>query len=203
MLLYCIISRSTPHSALTAYTDWYPTERRLSILISTFRRLARLACSKRDVSIVAGKAWSTLLAKPDTKDVSHLYLCLWSKLKVSRLWITDRPSAESKRPPVLKMDTLLQSAMIAFNEPTLDSDDVECMCISLIDQVRSTVMNARLSCCHSCFGQGYLKGYIQHSTGQMVFQRTAPTFGFPPVSSVVQIDQWHAIIIFTFWFLYE
>lgn len=33
------------------------------------------------------------------------------------------------------MPNLLACALVAFDEPTLDVNDVECMCVSLIDQV--------------------------------------------------------------------
>lgn len=66
-------------------------------------------------------------------------------------------------PPTLKLNILLQTAKMAFADSTLDVEDVEAMCASLLDQ-------------------GYLKAYIHHS--QMLVLQKGDQFGFPPVSAV-------------------
>lgn len=67
-------------------------------------------------------------------------------------------------PPTLKLANFLILARRAWNDSTLDIDDVECVAASLIDQ-------------------GFIKAYAMHSTGNIVFRRT-PDFGFEKMSKV-------------------
>ncbi|KAL8293796.1 hypothetical protein RQP46_000497 [Phenoliferia psychrophenolica] len=72
--------------------------------------------------------------------------------------------ADGSSPPTLSLHALLKTARVSFGDPTLDVDDVESMCISLVDQ-------------------GYIKAYILHSKRLLVFMK-GPQVGFPPMASV-------------------
>jgi hypothetical protein len=67
-------------------------------------------------------------------------------------------------PPTLKLSTFLVMAKRAWNDGTLDLDDVECVVASLISQ-------------------SYVKGYVIHSSGNVVLRRT-DDFGFERMSKV-------------------
>ncbi|KAJ8294234.1 PCI domain-containing protein [Rhodotorula toruloides] len=67
-------------------------------------------------------------------------------------------------PPTLSLQALLVAARIAFDDPTLDIDDVECMCVALMEQ-------------------GYIKAYIMHSKRLLVLQKGSQA-GFPPIAAV-------------------
>ncbi|BGP40393.1 hypothetical protein JCM10449v2_004355 [Rhodotorula kratochvilovae] len=123
----------------------------------------------------------TVLAHLDVHQPFHLhsgnYLLLREKLEVlcwrnlarRVLYITTngRPLPPSG-PPTLSLHALLAAARAAFPPDAegvpLDLDDVEGMCVSLMEQ-------------------GYLKAYILHSKALLVLQK-GPQAGFPPVASV-------------------
>ncbi|TNY24716.1 COP9 signalosome complex subunit 12 [Rhodotorula diobovata] len=125
----------------------------------------------------------SVLAHLDAHQEFHLrcgnYLLLREKLEVlcwrnlarRVLFITTngRPLPPTG-PPTLALSALLAAARLAFPPDSggggsdLDLDDVESMCVSLMEQ-------------------GYLKAYILHSKGLLVLQK-GPQAGFPPVSSV-------------------
>ncbi|GAA5883372.1 hypothetical protein JCM3774_004865, partial [Rhodotorula dairenensis] len=67
-------------------------------------------------------------------------------------------------PPTLSLHALLAAARLSFQDPSLDVDDVESMCVSLMEQ-------------------GYIKAYILHSKRILVLQK-GPRAGFPPVATV-------------------
>ncbi|GAA6059040.1 hypothetical protein JCM10212_001265 [Sporobolomyces blumeae] len=67
-------------------------------------------------------------------------------------------------PPTLSLSALTTAAQYAFGDASLDVDDVECMCASLMEQ-------------------GYLKAYILHSKRLLVLQK-GEAFGFPPISAM-------------------
>ncbi|GAA5893551.1 hypothetical protein JCM8208_000827 [Rhodotorula glutinis] len=74
-------------------------------------------------------------------------------------------------PPTLALSALLAAARVAMppdsgggGESELDLEDVESMCVSLMEQ-------------------GYLKAYVLHSKALLVLQK-GPHAGFPPVASV-------------------
>ena len=46
-------------------------------------------------------------------------------------------------PPTLSLHALLTAARIAFTDPSLDVDDIESMCASLMDQVRGIYLTGR------------------------------------------------------------
>ncbi|GAA5854329.1 hypothetical protein JCM8547_001782 [Rhodosporidiobolus lusitaniae] len=92
-------------------------------------------------------------------------LC-WRNLARTTLWVSTnaRPLPPSG-PPTLALYLLLSAARVSFPDgETLDIDDVEGMCASLMEQ-------------------GYVKAYILHSKRLLVLQK-GPLCGFPPVSSV-------------------
>ncbi|SCZ88701.1 BZ3500_MvSof-1268-A1-R1_Chr2-1g04581 [Microbotryum saponariae] len=125
-----------------------------------------------------------VLAELDRHRAWHLskgnYLLLKEKLQVicwrnlvrtttssrlsSLLIMTHGKPLPPSGPPTLSLNALVVTARIAFGDQSLDLDDVEGMCTSLMDQ-------------------GYLKAYIMHSKALLVLQKSA-TFGFPPISSV-------------------
>jgi hypothetical protein len=110
-----------------------------------------------------GTAGSHLLAQPASEGVCALpFWC--HRLMPCSLLLSENPLAQPGKSPTLKLSIFTAAARYAFADPSLDSSDVECMVISLIDQ-------------------GYLKAYIWHATGQIVFQKGSP-FGFPPVAAV-------------------
>lgn len=75
------------------------------------------------------------------------------------------PGAPVKTPPpTLKLATFLAHAQLAWRDAELTLDDVECVTASLIDQ-------------------GFVKAYVMHSSGNVVFRRT-PDFGFEKMSTV-------------------
>ncbi|SGY23602.1 BQ5605_C019g08955 [Microbotryum silenes-dioicae] len=125
-----------------------------------------------------------VLAELDRHRAWHLskgnYLLLKEKLQVicwrnlvrttrssrlaSLLIMTHGKPLPPSGPPTLSLNALVVTARIAFGDQSLDLDDVEGMCTSLMDQ-------------------GYLKAYIMHSKALLVLQKSA-SFGFPPISSV-------------------
>lgn len=85
-------------------------------------------------------------------------------------------------PPTLSLDTLLIAARLAFDDYSLELDDVECMCASLMEQV-SLPFPTFLDIPLLTSLQGYIKAYILHSKRLLVLQK-GPTVGFPPLASV-------------------
>jgi len=77
---------------------------------------------------------------------------------------TNPQPGDKTPPPTLKLSDFLVFARRAWNDVTLEVDDVECVAASLIDQ-------------------GYVKAYAMHSTGKIVLRRTAD-FGFEKMSKV-------------------
>lgn len=72
------------------------------------------------------------------------------------------------------MPNLLACALVAFDEPTLDLNDVECMCVSLIDQVSSF----------------YLRGPFAESGFVGLLERLYPAFFRIPSSSKGSANIW-------------
>ncbi|KDE08854.1 hypothetical protein MVLG_00954 [Microbotryum lychnidis-dioicae p1A1 Lamole] len=118
-----------------------------------------------------------VLAELDRHRAWHLskgnYLLLKEKLQVicwrnlvrtTLLIMTHGKPLPPSGPPTLSLNALVVTARIAFGDQSLDLDDVEGMCTSLMDQ-------------------GYLKAYIMHSKVLLVLQKSA-SFGFPLISSV-------------------
>lgn len=90
-------------------------------------------------------------------------------------------------PPTLHLQLLLNAAKVAFDDDSLDLDDVEGMCVSLMDQVSlrhesNIVHRIRLTLFYVRL-QGYIKAYILHSKRLLVLQK-GDTWGFPPIAKV-------------------
>lgn len=66
----------------------------------------------------------------------------------------------------MRLDTLLSAARIAWNDSSLQPEDVEAVVASMIDQ-------------------GFIKGYILHSKAMLVLQK-GPHMGFPPIWTVFE-----------------
>jgi len=94
-----------------------------------------------------------------------LEVICWRNLARKTLFIANSGNPQpGTAPPTLSLKAFLATARCAFDDPTLDIDDVEAMCASLLDQ-------------------GYVKAYIHQNMQILVLQKGKP-FGFPPVSSV-------------------
>lgn len=65
-----------------------------------------------------------------------LILSLWRNL-FQRCIRWQHPTSSSQGPPTLQIATLVRPARLAWNDPTLIEDDVECMAANLIEQVRA------------------------------------------------------------------
>jgi len=70
----------------------------------------------------------------------------------------------SQKTPFIKCADVLAVARQTTRDTSLDINDIECIAISLLDQ-------------------GYIMGYIMHSTRLLVLKKDA-SFGFPKVSTV-------------------
>ncbi|POY70448.1 hypothetical protein BMF94_6516 [Rhodotorula taiwanensis] len=119
----------------------------------------------------------TVLSELDRCQTWHLkcgnYLLLrekletvcWRNLARRTLFVlTNGSPLPPTGPPTLSLQMLLVAARISFQDPTLDIDDVESMCVSLMEQ-------------------GYIKAYILHSKRILVLQK-GPRAGFPPIATV-------------------
>ena len=102
-------------------------------------------------------------------------------VKTIRLWVANKPVPE--RSPTLRLDVICKAAQFAFSDGSLDVDDIEAMCASLLEQVRPFDIVDYCDLTVSSIVQGYLKAYIWHARRQIVFQK-GPPYGFPKVSSV-------------------
>ncbi|GJN90758.1 hypothetical protein Rhopal_003772-T1 [Rhodotorula paludigena] len=123
----------------------------------------------------------TVLSHLDAHQPFHLahgtYLLLREKLE-TLCWrnlarrvlfiLTNGNPVPPTGPPTLSLHALLTAARLVFPDgDTLDIDDVEAMCASLMEQ-------------------GYLKAYILHSKRLLVLQK-GPMAGFPPIASVYAV----------------
>ncbi|GAA5951322.1 hypothetical protein JCM21900_003837 [Sporobolomyces salmonicolor] len=121
-----------------------------------------------------------VLSELDRWQVWHLqcgnYLLLREKLEVicwrnlarRTLFVTTNGNPlPPAGPPTLSLHALTIAARLSFADPTLDVDDVESMCVSLMEQ-------------------GYIKAYILHSKRLLVLQK-GPMCGFPPVATVNEV----------------
>lgn len=89
-------------------------------------------------------------------------LGVWRNLFRRCLFLTHAGDVE--KPPILRMASLLGAVRMAWGNPTLTLEDIECMAANLIDQ-------------------GLIKAYIWHSKGLLVLQK-GPQRGFPLLASV-------------------
>lgn len=111
------------------------------------------------------------------------------RVQTNRLFIlTNGNPVPPTGPPTLSLHALLAAARLVFPDgDTLDIDDVEAMCASLLEQVRlaRAAFSSRESQTDwaSATEQGYLKAYILHSKRLLVLQK-GPMAGFPLVASV-------------------
>lgn len=103
--------------------------------------MARVALAEGKLSAAAREVADHLLAELDSTDVSIQSLAVTLRILIIpshtyRLFITTegQPLPE-KGPPTLSLDAILTTARVSFADPTLDLDDIECMCASLMDQV--------------------------------------------------------------------
>ncbi|EEB05292.1 nuclear pore associated protein Thp1-Sac3 complex subunit [Schizosaccharomyces japonicus yFS275] len=88
-------------------------------------------------------------------------IVLWRNLFRKVFLTTFSPTQKT---PHVASAALLAAARFATQDDTYDEEDVECICVSLIDQ-------------------GYVKGYIIHSSGTLVLKRDE-SFGFEPIHAV-------------------
>ncbi|CAD6581368.1 MAG: hypothetical protein CYPHOPRED_001560 [Cyphobasidiales sp. Tagirdzhanova-0007] len=97
-----------------------------------------------------------------------LEVICWRNLARKTLFIAHSGQPQSGTgPPTLPFKTFLATAKFAFNDSTLELDDIEAMCASLLDQ-------------------GYVKAYIHHAMQLLVLQK-GNLLGFPRVNSVRMI----------------
>ncbi|GAA6028262.1 hypothetical protein JCM8097_006945 [Rhodosporidiobolus ruineniae] len=122
--------------------------------------------------------FAAVLSQLDAHRAWHLklgnYLLLREKLetvcwrnlaRTTLLVLTSGRPLPPSGPPTLSLHALLAAAKLVFPDAaTLDVDDVESMCVGLMEQ-------------------GYLKAYILHSKRLLVLQK-GPLYGFPPLASV-------------------
>ncbi|EPY53763.1 nuclear pore associated protein Thp1-Sac3 complex subunit [Schizosaccharomyces cryophilus OY26] len=73
----------------------------------------------------------------------------------------------AQKTPHVNGQFLLEAALLSTQDQTFDIDDVECICVSLIDQ-------------------GYIKGYMIHSSATLVLKKDT-SFGFAPIESVMPV----------------
>ncbi|ORY89349.1 COP9 signalosome complex subunit 12 [Leucosporidium creatinivorum] len=94
-----------------------------------------------------------------------LEVICWRNLARRTLFVVTKGRPQPPTgPPTLSLHALVTTARIAFSDPSLDVDDVESMCSSLMDQ-------------------GYIKAYIMHSKRLLVLQK-GDAYGFPRIASV-------------------
>ncbi|KTW26398.1 hypothetical protein T552_02879 [Pneumocystis carinii B80] len=98
----------------------------------------------------------------------HCEILLWRSLFRRSFLITRDPS---QKPPRVKLEDLLIAAKWAKNDDTYDLLDVECICISLLDQ-------------------NYLQAYILHASKLLVLKRD-DTHGFQKISNVKALQAAH------------
>ncbi|KAG5519586.1 hypothetical protein PMAC_001741 [Pneumocystis sp. 'macacae'] len=98
----------------------------------------------------------------------HCEILLWRSLFRRSFLITRDPS---QKPPRIKLKDLLIAAKWAKNDDTYDLLDVECVCISLLDQ-------------------NYLQAYILHASKLLVLKRD-DTHGFQKISNVKALQAAH------------
>lgn len=106
-----------------------------------------------------------------------VYLLLKNRLQVlcyrslfRRIYLVTRdPASAPGAPPTLELAKLLQGARWATGDDVLDADDIECLCVSLMDQ-------------------GYIKGYIHRGRNVLVLQKGSQ-HGFPPISTVTVVNE--------------
>ncbi|WBW70723.1 TREX/TREX2 complex subunit Pci2 [Schizosaccharomyces osmophilus] len=91
-------------------------------------------------------------------------IVIWRNLFRKVFFMTFR---NAQKTPHVNGQFLLTAALVSTQDETFDIDDVECICISLIDQ-------------------GYIKGYMIHSSATLVLKKDA-AFGFAPIESVMPI----------------
>lgn len=113
-----------------------------------------------------------------------LELVCWRNLARKTLYVaTDAKPQPAAGPPQLSLHALLATAKVAFPDPLLDIDDVECVCATLIEQVCLSGFFVSPARVRLKALQGYLKAYVMHSMRLLVLQKAHP-FGFPPVAAV-------------------
>ncbi|KAL4401343.1 transcription export complex 2 protein [Malassezia pachydermatis] len=93
-----------------------------------------------------------------------MVLGLWRNLFQRCMRSTQSATSATQGPPTLSLQTLVRPARMAWDDPSLDLADMECMAANLVDQ-------------------GLMKAYILHSKGVIVLQR-GPHRGFPPMTDV-------------------
>ncbi|EMR09376.1 hypothetical protein PNEG_02324 [Pneumocystis murina B123] len=98
----------------------------------------------------------------------HCEILLWRSLFRRSFLITRDPL---QKPPRVKLEDLLIAAKWAKNDDTYDLLDVECICISLLDQ-------------------NYLQAYILHASKLLVLKRD-DTHGFQKISNVKALQAAH------------
>ncbi|KAG5437028.1 hypothetical protein PCANB_001304 [Pneumocystis canis] len=98
----------------------------------------------------------------------HCEILLWRSLFRRSFLITRDPS---QKPPRIKLNDLLIAAKWIKKDDTYDLLDVECICISLLDQ-------------------NYLQAYILHASKLLVLKRD-DTHGFQKISNVKALQAAH------------
>lgn len=118
-----------------------PAARRFPRRSSRARSISGMASQVRQLLIVAREARDRLLAEPCSKNVRPCWPAdsAGPSADISsfrRLFVlTSGSPAPPTGPPTLSLHALLRAAQVSFQDPTLDIDDVESMCVSLMEQV--------------------------------------------------------------------
>lgn len=101
--------------------------------------MAALASPERHIPSPARQARAGLLAQSRPENVSQPYSdgITYHAAKPSHLsfLISQSLAPVSSGPPLLRLNALLSAAKQAFYDDLLDADDIEAMCVSLLDQV--------------------------------------------------------------------
>ncbi|KAG4306413.1 hypothetical protein PORY_000401 [Pneumocystis oryctolagi] len=112
----------------------------------------------------------------------HCEILLWRSLFRRSFLITRDPL---QKPPRIKLEDLLIAARWAKNDDTYDLLDIECICISLLDQVLSFYFMY-----YSNIIKNYLQAYILHASKLLVLKRDN-THGFQKISNVKALQAAH------------
>ncbi|CDS82088.1 related to protein that forms a complex with Thp3p [Sporisorium scitamineum] len=155
---YLILGRY-PQPALLDAANLSPVYGRLTFYLKTGQAAAALDDLDRHMDWLRVRGLYLVLRE-------KLQISLWRNLARRCLTLSHGSAQPSSAPPTMRLDNLLSAARIAWNDLSLQPEDVEAVVASMIDQ-------------------GFIKGYILHSKAMLVLQK-GPHMGFPPIWSVFE-----------------
>lgn len=121
----------------------------------TSPRATTYSCARSSRSSAGATSRDGRASSPLSLSIPHLtrvlFICLF--LTHSLFVVSNGSPLPPTGPPTLSLHALLTTARMSFGDETLDVDDIECMCASLIDQVTlSSPLSPSLFSCFVPFG---------------------------------------------------